>query len=390
MDDRIGRTACRILSLKTFSSSAGKAGAVPGHVLLVKLRGIGDVILALPMIEALKSRGSRITFLTGPANSDWLLRQNLVDEVLTVDFDRIWRSPQIFSLVRRVRALGADACIDLTQSAHFPVLLAFASGIPIRVGFANRSRRKAGKNGMYTHAPALSCDEHIAACYYDLLRPFGILRPHAMILRVPRFSRSDAAAVAEFLDGMGSPNRRLVGIHASGAVPAKHWPLSRWAETCSRLIDRGYTVIAVGAPGEEAVVERLGAAAGGNPSLFINAAGRLTLAQLLALMPRLDFFLANDGGPMHIAASSGLPTLGLFGAELPRRYAPLNGHSLALYAAEGLACSPCSKPYEGSWPLCRNPICMEAISVEDVFSAIKVLEKTGSFSGNAKGAGGAR
>jgi len=91
-------------------------------------------------------------------------------------------------------------------------------------------------------------------------------------------------------------------------------------------------------------------------------------------MPRLKFFIANDGGPMHIAAAAGLPTLGLFGPEVPRRYSPLNDLSLALYAGENFSCSPCSKPYEGSWPTCLEPACMAAITPAQVYRAIGELE----------------
>ena len=143
---------------------------------------------------------------------------------------------------------------------------------------------------------------------------------------------------------------------------------------CRDLLRRGYTVVAVGGAGEEETVARIASILPGSGARLINAAGRLTLSQVFALMPRLRLFVANDGGPMHIAAASGVPTLGLFGPEVPWRYLPLNDASLALYRGGNLACSPCSRPYEGAWPTCCRPVCMEAITAADVCRAVDELE----------------
>lgn len=375
LDDLIGGPACRVLAPKKRPCKKKAALVPPAHVLIVKLRGIGDIILALPMIRALKERGTRITFVTGPGNLDWLARQETIDELLVVDFQRVWRSPRLFALFRRIRELQADACIDLTQSAHFSAILGFASRAPIRVGFENRNPKKRNKNRMYTHLVPFSGFEHMAACFFDLLQPFGIPRPQPLRLLAPSFSQADSEAVRAFLHEAGCAADPLVGIHASGAIAAKRWPLAGWAEICNDLIGRGYSVIAVGGAGEEEAIARIAAAISHHPRRFINAAGRLTLSQLFALMPRLKFFVANDGGPMHIAAAAGLPTLGLFGPEVPRRYSPFNDSSRALYGGGNLACSPCSKPYEGSWPTCLRPICMNAITAAEVRRAIGGLER---------------
>ena len=383
LDDRICGLACRLLVPKKHPTEINVAAAPPAHVLLVKLRGIGDIVLALPMMQALKEHGTRITFVTGPANRDWLSRQTFIDDLLIVDFQRVWRSPRIFSLFRRIRGLQVDACIDLTQSAHFSALLGFVSPASIRVGFENKNRKKQSKNRMYTHLVPFSGLEHMAACFFDLLQPFGIRRPEPLRLLAPSFFSTDRDAVSAFLLEAGCAADRLVGIHASGTIPAKRWPLAGWVEICGDLIRRGYSVIAVGGQGEEEAVARLAAAVGHGSPRFVNAAGRLTLSQVFALMPRLKFFVANDGGPMHIAAAAGLPTLGLFGPEVPRRYSPLNDSSLALYQGGELACSPCSKPYEGSWPTCRRPICMAAITPAEVRRAIGDLEQRSAAPGGA-------
>lgn len=371
----IGAPVCRLLARRIPGTGESKTAPFPAHVLVVKLRGIGDIILALPMVRALKERGARITFASGPGNLDWLVGQPLIDELVVVDFQRLWRSKRLLSLLRRVRGLGVDACIDLTQSAHFPALLGLASRAAVRIGFENRNPRKQNKNRLYTHAVPFSGREHMAACFFDLLQPFSIPRPKPLRLLAPKFSRADNDAVSSLLMEAGCASARLVGVHAIGTVPAKRWPFAGWVEISSDLIARGYAVIAVGDAGEREAVECIAAALGRGRRQFVNAAGRLTLAQVFALMPRLEFFVANDGGPMHIAAAAGVPTLGLFGPEVPWRYSPFNDASLWLYGGDGLACSPCSRPYEGAWPTCRRPRCMEAITPAIVRGAVDELER---------------
>jgi ADP-heptose:LPS heptosyltransferase len=375
LDDVMGRPLCRLLAPAAAAAGGILPTAAPRHALLVKLRGVGDIILALPMMQALKDSGTRITFVTSPANRDWLSRQKTIDDLLVVDFQRVWRSPRLVSLFRRLRGLPVDACIDLTQSAHFSALLGFVSRAAVRVGFENRSRRKRNKNRMYTHLIPFSGREHMAACFFDLLQPFGIRRPEPLRLLAPSFSAADHEAVSGFLQEAGIAGNRLVGIHASGSIVAKRWLFSGWVEVCDELVRRDYTVIAVGGAGEREAIAGIAAAVNRDAQRFVNAGGRLTLSQLFALMPRLEFFIANDGGPMHIAAAAGLPTLGLFGPEVPWRYSPLNESSLALYRGGHLACSPCSRPYEGSWPTCRRPLCMAAITPAEVCRAVSELER---------------
>ena len=250
LDDLIGGPVCRLLVPKRRSPASNTELAPPAHALLVKLRGIGDIILALPMLQALKERGTRITFVCGPENRDWLAQQKTIDDLLVIDFHRVWRSPQLFSLFRRIRALQVDACIDLTQSAHFSAILGFISRAKIRVGFENKNDKKRNKNRMYTHLIPFSGREHMAACFFDLLTPFAMCRPEPLRLLAPSFSDSDRDHISDFLHRQGCAAGGLVGIHASGAVPAKLWPLAGWVEVCADLIRRGYTIIAVGGSGE--------------------------------------------------------------------------------------------------------------------------------------------
>ena len=84
--------------------------------------------------------------------------------------------------------------------------------------------------------------------------------------------------------------------------------------------------------------------------------------------------VTNDSGPAHIAAAANLQTIVLFGPETPKLYGPL-GTARVLYA--GLACSPCATAYNHRKTACTDNVCMQAISVDTVYSELdSVLAQT--------------
>jgi aspartate/methionine/tyrosine aminotransferase len=63
---------------------------------------------------------------------------------------------------------------------------------------------------------------------------------------------------------------------------------------------------------------------------ILELTGKLSLSELAALLSRVDLFISNDSGPMHLSASVNTPTLGIFGPSLPEKYAPI-GQKHAYY-----------------------------------------------------------
>ena len=113
----------------------------------------------------------------------------------------------------------------------------------------------------------------------------------------------------------------------------------------------------------------------GNAKNIYNFAGKFTLRQTFYLISKCNVFIGNDSGPMHIAAAQGVKTIGLFGPNLPLRFAPLNKKSISLY--KKMPCSPCINVHKGQVPECIYSKdskdfqkCMKAIKAEDVLKFI--------------------
>jgi heptosyltransferase-2 len=365
LDDLLGEWLC-LAAWRLGTPGPRPARGGKPKVLVAKLRSIGDVVLALPMLQALRAQGAEVTFLSGTVNRQWLALQPHLDRVIPVDLDTIWKSPRLLRLLRAIRRERFDAFIDLSQSSHFAALICLFSGAPMRIGFRTPNPKKRGKNRMYTHLIQFNHRQHIMRNYFALLAPLGVPVPPAISMLPLRYDDADEDLVDGFMAAANPDQRELVGVHLWGMIPAKRWPIGRWTETIAGLLASERRVLAVGSLNEWPAIEQVRAKLGSQAAAMVNCAGRFSLPQLFALMTRFRLFLANDGGPMHVAAAMGVPTLGLFGPETPVRYAPCNPLSLALYKGDGMECSPCSRPYDGSWPTCLHPACLERIESAEV------------------------
>jgi ADP-heptose:LPS heptosyltransferase len=94
---------------------------------------------------------------------------------------------------------------------------------------------------------------------------------------------------------------------------------------------------------------------------------KTSIKELAALTRRCKLFVGNDTGPMHVAAASGTPVIALFGPADPERSRPWGRDHIVI--KKDLPCSPCSRT------VCKELKCMESITVEDVFQAVRVQLK---------------
>src|SRR5439155_25623900 len=103
-------------------------------------------------------------------------------------------------------------------------------------------------------------------------------------------------------------------------------------------------------------------------SRVIQLAGRTTLRQLLVLYTRSDILVTNDSGPAHFASMTPIRVVTLFGPEAPALFAARSANATGLWA--GSAWSPGVNAYNNRQSVCRNNLCMQAITVDDVFKEV--------------------
>jgi ADP-heptose:LPS heptosyltransferase len=271
------------------------------RILLIQPRWMGDVLLCTPAARAARAAfpAARIDFLTEPAGADVLQGNPHIDSVLVSRRGLLaqWR------LQRAVRAARYDAVVDFRSTGSTARITAL-SAARLRVGWRGRGPR----NHAYTHLlPPGERSAYVARQKLELLRPLGV-DPRGGDLRleiaVGEVERRRAAEVwgRERLAG-GRPVVAVSGVSRTGY---KQWGTERWAEVVRALAGMGADVLLTGGPGEREQVDAIADAAG-VPLARESSLG--SVRELAALYERCALWVGNDGGPKHIAAAVGIPTL---------------------------------------------------------------------------------
>jgi heptosyltransferase-3 len=332
------------------------------NILVIKLRYIGDVLLATPALRALRERfpGARLTMAVNRGTEDILKRNPTLNGVLIVDRDGFGCQTRFLRELRRRRF---DTVIDLTDGDRSAIMTR-VTGARLRIGF-NEEHRWRGL--LYTHLVRADRVMHRVERDMEAVRPLGIeAKAGNPELHV---SSEDEEAAAQLLEELGIGRSSLAGpmvmLQPGARYWFKAWPPERFAELADRLTETcGCRVLVGGDANDKPVAEAIRARARSAPTVL---AGRTTLLQLAALLKRSALFVGNDNGPMHMAAALGVPVIGLFGPSDPAVWGPWGQGHRILY--QGLDCRACFHPdcFRGE----QN--CMRLITVDEAWAAAQEL-----------------
>jgi lipopolysaccharide heptosyltransferase II len=366
LKDTLVSAICYLLRIPFRLASRGASFNTPSSVLIIKPCCLGDVLLATPVIAALRQTfpGARIDFAVGGWARAMVENNPHLDGL--VDCGRVgsggrysWR--EYLDLVRRIRAGRYEACFVLDRSPLIS-LLPYLGGVPQRVGLNSQGRGFSLTLGV----PVVGL-KHETELYLDTARAVGVE------VNMPRLefypTDEDRRHVAEMLRAV--PQASLVVIHPAGGsnpgmiLSAKRWPPQRFAALADRLIkERRAQVFLVGGPDDGAIAATIKDGMRQEPW---DLTGQLTLGQLGALLERCDLFIGHDTGAMHLAVAVSTPVVAIFGPSDPRMYGPCSENSVALWHDVG--CNPCLS--HGRWDAtCRRFRCIEAVTVEEVWQAV--------------------
>ena len=355
-------------------------------ILLIRLRLIGDVVFTTPLIPALKQAfpGSRITYLVERESAAVVCGNPQLDDVIIVERTRgVRRVLDDLRLARRLRAGRFDLVLDLHGGPR-SAWLALASGARQRIGYDIQ-----GRTWMYTrtvHRPRELRPRHSVSNQWDLLQaiegwPGGAADPDAHPVEMALDPAVDAR-IGEALGVAGiEPFDELIVIHVSAGNPFRRWPEPAFTRLVASLAangDRRRLILSSG-PSDRGAADRIAAAAraelGPDRASRVVDLGDFGLAELKSLVERSRLFIGGDTGPMHIAATTRTPIVGIYGPTLPARSAPWRPRSVATEAVEtkGLPCRPCDQR------VCEpgDFRCLTLIRPEDVVSAAeRVLRRS--------------
>jgi heptosyltransferase-1 len=300
---------------------------------IVRLTSLGDVIHTLPIAAAIKRQEpkSRVIWLAEERERIILDDNPVVDEVIAVPLRR-WRNMarrpsglrqanrEFRHLRRALRDLKLDAALDVQGWPHKTSPLGWLSGAPLRIGFSRAFARHPLATLFTTERVTPPADaRHIVDQNLALLGPLAIRTSDPAEFPLPRFPEAEAWAAAWWRDhGLGG--RRVVALLPSTRGAAKLWPVGSYRALAGRLLaDRETVVLALGGPGEE---NRLSEVIADAPPARAFAIAPGPIPHLVGLLRRVDLAVGNDTGPIHVAAASHVPALGLFGPTRGDRNGP--------------------------------------------------------------------
>ena len=334
------------------------------NILIVKLSAIGDVIMSLPFLDALRQTfpKAQLTWLVEEAASDVVLEHPQVDRVL-VSRRRQWQqragsghlasvTAEVRDFLGQLRSCKYDLVIDL-QGLFKSGLLAWLSGGGRRVGFDKT--REFSYLFLNERLKPYDPDRHALLRYLDVAVYLGADPSRPVNYTFP--VSDDAAREALRL---APPTRRLTVILNPGAKwRTKLWPVAHWRTLAGMLLEEtGVRLILTGGPGEETPGRGLIAEAG----RLLDLTGRTRIKVLAEVFRGADLVVCPDTGPMHLAAAVGTPVAALFGPTSDLRTGPFGVGHLVLEA--GSECRPCFRK------ACDHTRCMNDLSPLTVFQAV--------------------
>ena len=311
------------------------------------------MVFTTPAIHALRRRfpDAHLAYLVEPAAAPVVLHNPHLNDVIVAPRARGVRGAIAdVALGRRLKAARYDVAIDFHGGPRAS-LLTWLSRAPVRIGY-----QIVGRSWMYTRRVARPRElrrRHSVENQWDLLATLDIEPPERAIDPVEMATDAKtAAAVDQRLAGAGIQHGdQIVVVHVSAGNPFRRWPIEHFMTLVARLVaaDAHRRIVVTSGPSEGDAAARVieGARSTLEPEAAarVVSCGEFSLTELRALLDRAAVFVGGDSGPLHIAATTNVPIVGLYGPTLPERSAPWRSDAYTTESVDAgeLPCRPCDQ-----------------------------------------------
>jgi heptosyltransferase-1 len=331
----------------------------PRRIAIVKPSALGDIVHAMPVLTALRERfpTSHIAWIVNRGFEPLLIGHPHLNG--TIPFDRAaFRSIGSalrfsWSFMNRLRRDRFDLVVDL-QGLLRTGLICAATGSPWRIGFANA---REGAPRFYTHRIDIPDADRIHAVdrYWRIAESLGCRGEKRFVIPV---RESESQVVRSELAAFPRP---WIAVAPGAKWVTKRWPTASFAELLSRAQrEFGGTVLLVGAMEDGPLAAAI---AGRLTGAVRDLTGATTLPRLAALLAAADAMVANDTGPLHLAAALGTPCVAPYTCTKVELHGPY-GH-LKTGIATGV---PCAGSYRKTCP--NGTVCFQDLTPDKLWPAL--------------------
>ena len=352
----------------------------PKEILVLRLDRIGDVLMSLPAIHALREAlpDAKIRLAVGEWSRE-IAKDAPVDEVL------IWSAPwagrgdegamsfsELLRAARSRRGARPDLAIDLQGDLRAVWLMA-ATGARARVGYANT-----GSASLLTAVVDLDEDvnfvEQNRRAVETALGRSLPKRPFRWMSEERR-GRGRERLAREFAEVAVVRRGPVIVIHPGAGRRIKEWPIERFVELGRRLVrEQGASLVLTGSHGESVKTSVIQKAL---PESTIDLAGKLSLGTSAEVMGACDAFVSCDTSAMHFACAIGVPSVAIFGPSDPGRYFSggeqgFDSGQKHIALAPALWCQPCNLIRRPPQECDEAPVpeCLSLVTTQSVFEAL--------------------
>ena len=339
------------------------------NILVNALVNLGDVVLTTSALDLIKKNfpDTSITMLVKAAVKDAVIDNPVVDDVIIFDYAAKENSfKKMREMMSEIRRRKFDLSISFDRKLR-PALLTFMAGIPVRVGpskvFDDDTSRV---TILYTDVIKITHDLNNtlqAETYQEIVRQFFKIEGHGLP-QFPHKISTQANALLKLL----TPYKLKIALCVKGTFELKTWAKEYFAEvvnTLSKIYDAEFFI--VGAPNDKDYADEVIALTDCDVKNFC---GETSLTDLAEIFRKADLLITVDTGASHIAATTGIKMVTIFGCTPIERWRPINPNAISL--SSNAACCPCKIRPEDC-PTYPNPQCLYDVKPADVIDAVQKL-----------------
>jgi len=310
-------------------------------ILFITLSNIGDVILTLPVLSALKDSfpEASIDVVVGPRPQEVFKKYPRVSKVFI--YDKHAGLKDKITFIKKLKAEKYDLAIDMKTSL-----------LPLLIGAKYRSALlPVARSGI----------KHKRLIHLESLRPFGLIYKQQKNIYIDDESREK---IEDILQTSGIKNTDIIiGVCPGSKSHLKQWKKQGFADVISSILKNPhYKVILIGNANEAGLSKEIAASV--RQQGIIDLTGKTSLNELFALVEKFNLLLTGDSASLHAASDLGVKVAAVFGPTDPEEYGPQGKGDIVI--RKNLRCSPCKKAQ------CKfgTHECMEAISAQEVLEAM--------------------
>ncbi len=345
----------------------------PQRILIVRLSAMGDIIHTLPAATALRDAFPEATIgwiveerwaellctIRSPRSGPRSPQRPLADRIHLTNSAR-WRSTffsnhtweQIASGLSDLRSVRYQVAVDF-QGAIRSAILARWSGAPTIYGFAQPRENVAS---MFYTRPVSAQGSTLSNRIF--ISPASL---PASPWQCRKFSIPATTTQRPSASGNSRERGidRFVVLNPGAGWGAKQWPAERFGYVAAQLAQHGFKSLINFGPGEEELVKAVERSSSGAAQAL-----SCSVSELIAVVRRASLFIGGDTGPLHLAASLGVPVVGIYGPTNPARNGPYTTRSIVLRSAASITShSRRAQPEEGLLQIAGDDVVRAALQL---------------------------